>query len=168
MVTEGQSARLEIRPLVPVLSQTKGNYPRSAITNVLHGTEPFSRDHQLCSYSRTSQHFMEPEGSLPCSQEPYSKPDESWVHTTPAYRSKIHFTLSLHFLNVHVSSTITQAVSRWIPTAEAKVRARVRSYGICGGQSGTGTGFLRVLRFPNANHSTDCSILIISHPGLVQ
>jgi hypothetical protein len=28
------------------------------------------------------------------------------------------------------------------------VRARVWSCGICGGQSGTGAGFLRVLRFP--------------------
>jgi hypothetical protein len=27
------------------------------------------RSHQSLSYSRTSQHFMEPEGSLPCSQE---------------------------------------------------------------------------------------------------
>jgi hypothetical protein len=35
-----------------------------------HGAEPFLRSHQLCSYSRTSQHFMEPKGSLPCSQEP--------------------------------------------------------------------------------------------------
>jgi hypothetical protein len=41
-----------------------------------------------------------------------------------------------------------QAVSRRHPTAGARVRAGVRLCGICGGQSGTGTGFLRVLRFP--------------------
>jgi hypothetical protein len=29
---------------------------------------------------------------------------------------------------------IAQAVSRWLPTAAALVRARVRSCGICGGQ----------------------------------
>jgi hypothetical protein len=43
---------------------------------------------------------------------------------------------------------IAQEVSRWLPTAAARVRARVWSCGICGGQSGTGAGFLRVLRFP--------------------
>jgi hypothetical protein len=43
---------------------------------------------------------------------------------------------------------IAQAVSRRVPTAAARVRAKVRSCGICGGQSGTGAGFLRVLRFP--------------------
>jgi hypothetical protein len=30
------------------------------------------RSRQLCSYSKTFQHFMEPEGSLSCSQEPSS------------------------------------------------------------------------------------------------
>jgi hypothetical protein len=41
------------------------------LTYWLHGAEPFFRSVQLCSYSRISQHFMGPEGSLPCSQEPY-------------------------------------------------------------------------------------------------
>jgi hypothetical protein len=35
-----------------------------------NGAKPFLRNRQLCSYVRTSQHFMEPEGSLPHSQEP--------------------------------------------------------------------------------------------------
>jgi hypothetical protein len=43
---------------------------------------------------------------------------------------------------------IAQAVSHWLPTAAARVRARVWSYGICGGQSGARAGFLWVLRFP--------------------
>jgi hypothetical protein len=36
---------------------------------------------------------------------------------------------------------IAQAVSRWLPTAAARGS-------ICGGQSGAGAGFLRVLWFP--------------------
>jgi hypothetical protein len=45
---------------------------------------------------------------------------------------------------------IAQAVSRSLPTAAARVRARARvwSCGICGRQSGAGAGFLRILRFP--------------------
>jgi hypothetical protein len=57
---------------------------------------------------------------------------------------------------------IAQAVSRWLSTAAAWVGGQVRSCGICGGQSGTGTGFLRVLLFPHANlHSTNCSAVSI-------
>jgi hypothetical protein len=41
---------------------------------------------------------------------------------------------------------IAEAVSRWVPTAAARVQSRVWSSGICGLQSGA--GFLRVLRFP--------------------
>jgi hypothetical protein len=41
-----------------------------AKTIVTYGTEPFLRSCQLCSPSRTSQHFMEPEVSIPCSQKP--------------------------------------------------------------------------------------------------
>jgi hypothetical protein len=39
---------------------------------------------------------------------------------------------------------VAQAVSRWHPTMAAWVRAQVRS---CGGQSGTGAGFLQILWF---------------------
>jgi hypothetical protein len=42
---------------------------------------------------------------------------------------------------------IAQAVSRSLPTAAARVPTRVWSCGICGGQSGAGAGFLRVLLF---------------------
>jgi hypothetical protein len=47
-----------------------------------------------------------------------------------------------------VGRAIAQAVSRCLPTASALVRARFWSCGVCGGKSGAGAGFLRVLRFP--------------------
>jgi uncharacterized membrane protein len=40
-----------------------------------------------------------------------------------------------------VGRAIAQAVSRRPPTSEARVRSQVSQRGICGGQSGTGTGF---------------------------
>jgi hypothetical protein len=58
-------------------------------TYLTYGADPFLRSCQLCSHSRTSQHFMEPEGSLWCSQElstaPYPEPDRS----SPLLRSFI-------------------------------------------------------------------------------
>jgi hypothetical protein len=41
-----------------------------------------------------------------------------------------------------------QAIIRRLPTAAARVRSQVKSRKICGGQSGTGAGFLRALLFP--------------------
>jgi hypothetical protein len=49
--------------------------------SLTHRAGPFLGIRQFCSYSRNSQHFMEPEDSLPCSQEasrgPYPEPDQS-------------------------------------------------------------------------------------------
>jgi hypothetical protein len=61
-----------------------------------------------------------------------------WLHlnTFPAYS------------NAPLGRVIAQAVCHWLPTAAARVRVRVWSSGICGGQNGAGAGFLRVLRFP--------------------
>jgi hypothetical protein len=59
--------------------------------------EPFLRSHQLCSHSRTSQHFTKPEGSIQCSQE-LSTADErtkcSGLNGSKHYQSSI----SLQFL----------------------------------------------------------------------
>jgi hypothetical protein len=46
-----------------------------------------------------------------------------------------------------IGRAVAQTVRRWLPTAAARVRVRA-ACGFCGGQSGTGAGFLRGLRFP--------------------
>jgi hypothetical protein len=61
----------------------------------LHGAEPFFRSRQLCSYSRTSQHFKAPKSLLPCSQEPSTGPCP--VHTTASY-----FLTSILILSIHL------------------------------------------------------------------
>jgi hypothetical protein len=38
------------------------NADHTLLSSLTHGAEPFLRSFQLCSYSRTSQHFMEPGG----------------------------------------------------------------------------------------------------------
>jgi hypothetical protein len=43
---------------------------------------------------------------------------------------------------------IAQAVRRWLPTAAAKVQARVWQVGFVVDKVALGAGFLRVLRFP--------------------
>jgi hypothetical protein len=52
------------------------------------------------------------------------------------------------FKLLKIDHAIAQAVSRWLPTAAGRVRARVWSCEICGGQSGARAGFLRLLQFP--------------------
>jgi hypothetical protein len=51
---------------------------------------------------------------------------------------------------LHIGRAIAQAVIPRLPPAAARVRAQAKSFGISGGQSGTGAGLLRVLRFPQS------------------
>jgi hypothetical protein len=57
----------------------------------------------------------------------------------------------IKFLTQKSGRATAQAVSRRPLTAEARVRSRGHPCAICGGQSGTGTGFSLVLRFSPVN-----------------
>jgi hypothetical protein len=56
-----------------------------------------------------------------------------------------------HKSNSSLGRAIAQAVSRWLPTAAVRGSRPGCHVGFCGGQSGAGAGFLRVLRFPLPN-----------------
>jgi hypothetical protein len=64
------------------------------------GAEPFLRSCQLCSYSRTSQHFTEPKDSSPLSQEsstePYPEPGRSTPYHPHSISLKPIVILSTH------------------------------------------------------------------------
>jgi hypothetical protein len=69
--------------------------------NELHGAESFLRGCQSLNYSRIFQYFMEPEDSLPCSQEPsagpHSEPDKSSSsNPIQSYLSKRNVILPSH------------------------------------------------------------------------
>jgi hypothetical protein len=60
----------------------------------------------------------------------------------------IRVTALLYFLTYTASRPCrSSAVRRWLPTPAARVRVWA-TCGVCGGQSGAGAGFLRVLQFP--------------------
>jgi hypothetical protein len=94
---------LIVKLVVTCYSETSANckyltlcYIPEAITNYLCGAEYHSRGHKLWSHSGVSQHIMEPEGSLPLSQElsncTYPEPDQS-----------SHYHLKLELISVNCS-----------------------------------------------------------------
>jgi hypothetical protein len=78
--------------------------------SLTHGAEPFLRSRQLCSYLRTSQHFMEPECSLPCSQEPSTGPCPE-----PDQSNPYHPILSL-LIHVNIVHPPMSWSSQWSPS----------------------------------------------------
>jgi hypothetical protein len=97
------------------------------------------------------------------------------IHGTEKYKSIATRCLQAErILPLQWDRAIAQAVIHGLPTAAARVRARVWSCGICGGQSGAGTGFLQVLRLtlpifiPPIAPQSPSSITLICHLGLVQ
>jgi hypothetical protein len=63
--------------------QWLGRFGCENTISLTHGDEPFLGTRQLCSNSRTSQHFTEPEGSLPSWQDPSSSPYLESYQTNP-------------------------------------------------------------------------------------
>jgi hypothetical protein len=64
------------------------------LTNYLRGLEFFFRNLQSLSYSRIFQNCMEPEGSLPCSQEPCR-----WIQSIPPHRISLR---SIRIVSSHL------------------------------------------------------------------
>jgi hypothetical protein len=74
------------------------------------------------------------------------------TEVVPVYRFIAYFSFRFYELG-SLGRAIAQAVSRWLPTAAARVRARVWLCGICGRQNGAGAFPLPILSPPIAPQS---------------
>jgi hypothetical protein len=81
-----------------LIKTNKKIHCRAFIHSFIHGAEAFLRSRQLCSYSRTSQHFMEPEGSYRVYNIPLLIPiltQINPIHTIQSYLSNILLTFQV-------------------------------------------------------------------------
>jgi hypothetical protein len=99
------------------------------------------KNETLCSSGRHS-YLTKPQSKLSSTV---------YLHTVISVRKYTIYMLP-RYMHGHLlqfqGRDIAQAVSRRLSTVAARVRARVRSCGVCGGQSGTEAGFFRVLWLP--------------------
>jgi hypothetical protein len=63
-------------------------------------------------------------------------------------KNLLHCYFVPHKSNIMQGGAIAQVVISSLPTAATWVRSQFMSCGICGVQSGTGAGLIRVLRYP--------------------
>jgi hypothetical protein len=75
--------------------------PTNLLLYLLHGAEPFLRSCQALSYSRIYKYFVEPECSLPCSQERPTGPNPEPYQSSP-YRLIISLLRSNLILSTHL------------------------------------------------------------------
>jgi hypothetical protein len=95
--------------LIISLSNKVHPYLGKYLTNSLtHGAEPVLRRYQLCSSSRISQHFMEPEGLLSCLQE-----SSTGLHPQPDRSSPYHpiYLRSILILSTHLHLGLPSGLS---------------------------------------------------------
>jgi hypothetical protein len=118
---------------------------------------------RLCEAARTQGRFL---SALYRDRQTGDADTGSPQRTDTCLLSTVPKYTETHFLG----RAVAPADSRRLPTAAARVPARVKSCGICDGQSCTGAGSLRVLRYPlPLIHPTNCSTIItICHSGRVQ
>jgi hypothetical protein len=92
--------RIAMRQCVPpkMLLTFTGLHSIIFLKSNSHGAEPFLRSCQLCSHSINSQHFMEPKGSLPCSQEPSTGPYPESDQSNPHHHILFLNSKLFHFL----------------------------------------------------------------------
>jgi hypothetical protein len=83
-------ARLHFFPYNQLSTHSEGLLSCLLTYLLIYRAEPFLRSCQLCSPSGTPQHFMEPVGSIPCSQEPSTGP-----YPEPYQSNPLHPILSL-------------------------------------------------------------------------
>jgi hypothetical protein len=79
----------------------------------------------------------------------------------------MNITLLQEYVTPNTGRAIAQAVSRWLPTAAARVRSQIM-WDLWWTKWHWGRFSPSTLVSPANPHSTDCSIIIVYHPGLVQ